>query len=138
MSPYQTVMTAAVANRQRVDGLAVEVRFPNYAAEEKAYLAMTAQESYEEMAQVQQRLVELLHYQKNRLAYRKRSHPPSRFGAAARPLPQSVGSALAGVGPAVGKNLRKIGMYEANSVAIAPLCKRQIKIALSLSNAALP
>jgi hypothetical protein len=34
---------------------------------------MTAQESYEEMAQVRERLVELLHYQKNRLAYRKRT-----------------------------------------------------------------
>jgi hypothetical protein len=73
MSRYQTVMTAAVANRRRVDGLAVEVQFPNYEAEEKAYLEMTAQESYEEMAQVQQRLVELLHYRKNRLAYRKRT-----------------------------------------------------------------
>lgn len=73
MSRYQTVMTVAVANRARVDGLAVEVQFPNYAVEEKAYLEMTAQESYEEMAQVQQRLVELVHYQKNRLAYRKRT-----------------------------------------------------------------
>jgi hypothetical protein len=73
MSRYQTVMTVAVANRQRVDGLAVEVQFPNYGAEEMAYLEMTAQESYEEMALVQQRLVELLHYQKNRLAYRKRT-----------------------------------------------------------------
>jgi hypothetical protein len=34
---------------------------------------MTTQESYEEMAQVRERLVELLHYQKNRLAYRKRT-----------------------------------------------------------------
>ena len=42
MSRYQTVMTAAVANRQRVDGLAVEVQFPNYEAEEMAYLEMTA------------------------------------------------------------------------------------------------
>ncbi|MGF1570826.1 MAG: hypothetical protein ACFCVD_22585, partial [Nodosilinea sp.] len=62
MSRYQTVMTVAVAHRQRVDGLAVEVQFPNYDAEERAYLEMTAQEHYEEMAQVQQRLVELLHY----------------------------------------------------------------------------
>ncbi len=34
---------------------------------------MTAQENYEEMAQVQQRLVELLHCQKNRWTYRKRT-----------------------------------------------------------------
>jgi hypothetical protein len=73
MSRYQTVMTAAVSNRQTVDGLAVEVQAPKYEAEEKAYLEMTAQDSYEEMAQVRERLVELLHYQKNRLAYRKRT-----------------------------------------------------------------
>ncbi|ASC70533.1 hypothetical protein XM38_014720 [Halomicronema hongdechloris C2206] len=73
MSRYQTVMTAALSNRQTVDGLVVEVQAPKYDVEEKAYLEMTAQESYEEMAQVRQRLVELLHYQKNRLAYRKRT-----------------------------------------------------------------
>ena len=109
MSRYQTVMTVAVANRQRVDGLAVDVQFPNYQAEEKAYLAMTSQEHYEEMAQVQQRLVELLHYQKNRLAYRKRTeiavelvqqieaegqfpHPPYAFdnGVLCRPLTEAI------------------------------------------------
>lgn len=73
MSRYQTVMTAAVSNRRTVDGLVVEVQAPKYDVEEKAYLEMTAQESYEEMAQVRERLVELLHYQKNRLAYRKRT-----------------------------------------------------------------
>ncbi|MEM8830127.1 MAG: hypothetical protein AAGE96_12320 [Cyanobacteria bacterium P01_G01_bin.19] len=34
---------------------------------------MTARENYQEMEQVKQRLIELLHYQKNRLAYRKRT-----------------------------------------------------------------
>ncbi len=34
---------------------------------------MTAKENYEQMEQVQERLLELLHYQKNRLAYRKRT-----------------------------------------------------------------
>ncbi|MGD1931179.1 MAG: hypothetical protein ACFB12_19950 [Leptolyngbyaceae cyanobacterium] len=34
---------------------------------------MTAQENYEQMAQVHQQLEALLHYQKNRLAYRKRT-----------------------------------------------------------------
>jgi len=41
ISRYQTVMTAAVSNRQTVDGLAVEVQAPKYEAEEKAYLEMT-------------------------------------------------------------------------------------------------
>ena len=70
-SRYQTVVTAVIANPHRLDGVAVEVQFPNYQAEELAYRKMTAQESYEQMEQVHQRLEELLHYQKNRLAYRK-------------------------------------------------------------------
>jgi hypothetical protein len=67
------VVTAAIANPNRVDGLAVEVQAPNYQKEELAYLEMTPQESYEQMEQVRQRLEELLHDQKNRLAYRKRT-----------------------------------------------------------------
>jgi hypothetical protein len=51
----------------------VVVQAPNYQEEEKAYLEMTAQESYSDMEQVKERLLELLHYQKNRLAYRKRT-----------------------------------------------------------------
>lgn len=72
-SRYQTVLTAAISNRERVDGLMVEVQTPNYEKEELAYLAMTARESYEQMSQVRERLEELLHFQKNRLAYRKRT-----------------------------------------------------------------
>jgi hypothetical protein len=72
-SCYQTVVTASVSNGQRVDGIAVEVQSPNYEKEELAYLEMTAKENYQEMEQVRERLLELLHYQKNRLAYRKRT-----------------------------------------------------------------
>jgi len=72
-SCYQTVVTAVVSNAQRLDGIAVEVQQPNYEKEELAYLNMTVKESYEEMEQVRERLLELLHYQKNRLAYRKRT-----------------------------------------------------------------
>ena len=72
-SCYQTVVTAVVSNAQRLDGIAVEVQPPNYEKEELAYLNMTVKESYEEMEQVRERLLELLHYQKNRLAYRKRT-----------------------------------------------------------------
>ena len=46
-SRYQTVVTAAIANPHRVDGLAVEVQQPNYEKEELAYLAMTQRESYD-------------------------------------------------------------------------------------------
>ena len=72
-SCYQTVVTAAVSNGHRVDGIAVEVQHPNYEKEELAYLEMTAQENYQKMEQVKERLLELLHYHKNRLAYRKRT-----------------------------------------------------------------
>ena len=72
-SRYQTVVTAVVANSQRLDGIAVEIQQPNYEQEELAYLQMTRQDSYESMEQVRQRLIELLHYQKNRLEYRKRT-----------------------------------------------------------------
>jgi len=72
-SCYQTIVTASISNGQRVDGIAVEVQSPNYEKEELAYLEMTAKENYEQMEQVRERLVELLHYQKNRLAYRKRT-----------------------------------------------------------------
>ena len=72
-SCYQTVVTASISNASRVDGIAVEVQYPNYEKEELAYLEMTAKENYQEMEQVRERLVELLHYHKNRLAYRKRT-----------------------------------------------------------------
>ena len=72
-SCYQTVVTASISNGSRVDGIAVEVQNPNYEKEELAYLEMTAKENYEEMEQVRERLLELLHYHKNRLAYRKRT-----------------------------------------------------------------
>ena len=73
MSRYQTVVTAVAANRERLDGLELVVQEPNYQLEELAYLQVTAQENYTSWAQVEQRLLELLHYQKNRLAYRKRT-----------------------------------------------------------------
>jgi hypothetical protein len=72
-SCYQTVVTAAVANPQRVDGLAVEVQPPNYHKEELAYLKMTRRESYDQLEQVYQRLLELLHYHQHQQSYRKRT-----------------------------------------------------------------
>lgn len=73
MSTYQTLVTAVVANADRVDGLALEVQFPNYQAEELSYLNMTAQEDYTDLESAHQRFIDLLHYQKNRLSYRKRT-----------------------------------------------------------------
>jgi hypothetical protein len=70
---YQTVVTAAVSNPHRVDGLAVDVQQPNYLKEELAYLQMTRQENYDQMEQVRERLLELLHYHAHQLSYRKRT-----------------------------------------------------------------
>ena len=56
----------------------MEVQRPNYEKEELAYLEMTKQENYEQMEQVKERLLELLHYQKNRLASTQKNRNSSR------------------------------------------------------------
>lgn len=73
MSRYQTVVTAVIANRGYIDGLAAEVQRPDYREAERAYLRMSAQASYEQMEQIRQRLIELLHHQLHCLSYRKRT-----------------------------------------------------------------
>ncbi len=70
-SLYQNVVTALIANRQRFDGIEVQVQAPKYSEEEVEYLTMTAQESYEQMEAVQARLVDLLTHLKNRKSYIK-------------------------------------------------------------------
>jgi hypothetical protein len=72
LSRYQTVVTAVVANADYLDGVAVEVQFPNYQTEELAYLQVTAQENYPDLESARQRVLELLHYHKHRVASRKR------------------------------------------------------------------
>jgi len=69
----QTVVTAVVANREVFDGLDVVVQDPLALAAEEAYLQATAKASYEQMAMVRQRLLELLHHQLHRRSYRKRT-----------------------------------------------------------------
>ena len=73
MSNYQTLVTAAVANADRIDGVAVKVQFPNYQSEELAYLNQTATPEAMDLEAARQRFIDLLHYHKNRLAYRKRT-----------------------------------------------------------------
>lgn len=62
---YQTLVTAVVANAERVDGLAVEVQFPDDGEQEREYLAMNAEAEYQELDAAQQRIIELLHSQKS-------------------------------------------------------------------------
>lgn len=69
----QTVVTAVVANRAWGDGLDVLVQDPLDLHAEEAYVHATAKTSDEQMGEVRQRLLELLHHQLHRRVYRKRT-----------------------------------------------------------------
>ena len=69
----QTGVTAVVSHRDGVDGGEIGVQDPKDLKAEAAYLKATTQESYDQMAQVQRRLLELLHYHVHRLKYRQRT-----------------------------------------------------------------
>ena len=71
--PYQTVVTAVIANRTRIDGVEVVVQPPDQSGEEMAYLQETVRDSYTQMAAARERLLELLHHRAHRLAYKKRT-----------------------------------------------------------------
>ncbi len=73
MSCFQTVVTATIANRSIIDGIEVVVQLPDFEQAERDYLKMTAKQSYIEMEQVRERLLELFHYHKHRLQYRSRT-----------------------------------------------------------------
>ena len=70
---FQTVVTAVVSTSEWIDGLEIVAQDPNDLTAEEAYLRATANASYEQMGEAQQRLLELLHYYKHRLEYRKRT-----------------------------------------------------------------
>ena len=72
-SRYQTIMTAVVANGEKIDGLVIDMQMPSYKREEKAYLEMSKKEDYDSLQEARTRIMELLHYQKNCLEYRKRT-----------------------------------------------------------------
>lgn len=72
-SLFQTVVTAAISNREFIDGLAVEVQQPSNREEELAYLEATGKDAYTQMEQVYKRLLELMHFHKNELGYKKRT-----------------------------------------------------------------
>ena len=73
LAPYQTVVTAVVANRGRLDGIEVVVQQPDRHEEEMAYLQETGQASYAQMEAAHGRLLELLHHLMHRLGYKKRT-----------------------------------------------------------------
>jgi hypothetical protein len=71
--PYQTVVTAVIANRARLDGIEVVVQQPARAEEEMAYVQETVRESYAQMDDARGRVLELLHHLMHRLSYKKRT-----------------------------------------------------------------
>jgi hypothetical protein len=73
LAQYQTVVTAVLANRERLDGVEVVVQPPGRHDEEMAYLQETVRESYEQMDAARTRVLELLHHRLHRLAYKKRT-----------------------------------------------------------------
>ena len=72
-APYQTMVTAVIANRDLIDGVEVVVQQPNRYEEEVAYLKETVRESYAQMDAAQGRLLELLHHLLHRVGYKKRT-----------------------------------------------------------------
>jgi hypothetical protein len=72
LAPYQTVVTAVIANRARLDGIEVLVQQPNQQDEELAYVQETMCESYAQMEAARGRLLEVLHHRVHRLGYKKR------------------------------------------------------------------
>jgi hypothetical protein len=75
------VVTAVIANRQLSDGLDAQLQEPSVCQEEEAYLKATVQASYDQMEHARTRRLELLHYMKPQLAYKKRTEIVGEMGA---------------------------------------------------------
>jgi hypothetical protein len=73
LASYQTVVTAVVANRGRLDGIEVVVQQPDRHEAEMAYLQETEPARYTQRETARGRLLELLHYRMHRLEYKKRT-----------------------------------------------------------------
>lgn len=72
-SQYQILLTAVLANRDRIDGLDVVVQAPHFEQEELGYLQATRKEGYPGKQEAAKRLVEVICYMKHKKAYKKRS-----------------------------------------------------------------
>jgi len=70
LAPYQTVVTAVIANRARLDGIEVLVQQPNRQDEELAYLQETVRDTYLQLEEARGRVLELLHHLVHRLGYK--------------------------------------------------------------------
>jgi hypothetical protein len=72
LAPYQTGVTAVIANRARLDGIEMLVQQPSRQDEEWAYLQETGRASYAQMEEARERVLELLHHRVHCLGYKKR------------------------------------------------------------------
>jgi hypothetical protein len=70
---FQTVVTAVISNRHVIDGLEAVVQEPKALKEEMAYLEATSKDSYAQMEEAHNRVLELLHHRQHQLEYRKRT-----------------------------------------------------------------
>jgi hypothetical protein len=73
LAPYQTVVTAVIANRARLDGIEVLVQQPHRQDEALAYLQETGRAHYPQIEEARGRLLELLHHRVHCLGYKKRT-----------------------------------------------------------------
>ena len=73
LAPYQTVVTAVIANRGRLDGIEVLVQQPSRQDEELAYLHETGRASYTQLEEARERVLELLPHRVHGLGYKKRT-----------------------------------------------------------------
>ena len=71
--PYQTVVTAVLANRTRLDGIEVRVQPPKRYEEEMAYVNETGRPRYTQREEARGRVLELLPHLLHRLGYQKRT-----------------------------------------------------------------
>ena len=72
-SRYQILLTAVLANRERIDGVDVVVQAPRFEQEELGYLQATGKESYSTKQEAAKRFVEVLCHMTHKKAYKKRS-----------------------------------------------------------------
>lgn len=68
----QTVMTAVVANHTLIDGIDIVVQKPSLVKKELDYLNATAKNEYEQMEELRERLLELLHHLIHRKEHKTR------------------------------------------------------------------
>jgi hypothetical protein len=72
-APYQTVLTAVLANRDRLDGMEAMGQQPHRQEEALAYLNATGHAGYDPRERARERLVELLQHRRPRVGYRTRT-----------------------------------------------------------------